>query len=58
MQALDLEQRLTKQASVTEQHLDLFFRTTSHAKMRNSTMQHLDQGEMTSLSHGTSSRGT
>jgi hypothetical protein len=44
---------------VTKKHLDLedqlFSRTTSNAKMRNSTMQHLDQREMTSLSHRTSS---
>ena len=62
MQALDLEQWLTKQASVTNQHLDLedqlFSRTASHAKMETSTMQHLDQREMTSMSHRTSSRAT
>ena len=62
MQALDLEQWLTKQAYVTKQHLDLehqlFSRSTSQAKIRNSTMQHLDKGEMTSLSHRTSSRAT
>ena len=60
MQALDLEQWLTEQASVTNQHLDLedqlFSRTSSHVKTETSTMQHLR--EMTSMSHRTSSRAT
>jgi hypothetical protein len=46
MQALDLEQWLTEQASVTNQCLDLedqlFSRTSSHAEMETSTMQALD----------------
>ena len=53
---------MTKQPPVTKQHLDLehqlFSRTTIHAKMRSSTMQHLVQGKMTSLSHRTSSQAT
>jgi hypothetical protein len=60
MQALDLEQWLTEQASVTNQRLDLedqlFSRISSYAKMETSTMQHLR--EMTSESHRTSSRAT
>jgi hypothetical protein len=45
---------------VTKQRLNLeyrlFSRTISQAKMRNSTMQPLDQREMTRVSHRTSSR--
>ena len=62
MQTLDLEQQMTKQSPVSKQHLDLehqlFSRTTSQAKMRSFTMQHLDQGKMTSLPYRTSSQAT
>ena len=47
MQTYDLKLQMTP---MTKQHLDLEHQlSTSQAKMRSFTMQHLDQGKMTSL---------